>query len=585
MKTCLAPIEYQLKSDDQLCFIHIPKTAGSSLISVLDANFHVDQIRAPSSPDIVQQQWQHLAHVKLFRGHFTYAEVVQALPQTPLFLTVLRSPLNRTQSLYKYCKTLPPQAKNRDRLMAAAAGSFRDFVFHPDPLIRDLISNGQTLQLASDARHQPPDQILAIAKQRLDQCLFVGLTEQFQLSMLLLCYILGWYPNLDAQSLRVSPHQIRQHDLDCDLQAAIADVNQLDNELYCHAQRWFGDRITQMVAALTQAGSSHQAEPSGWAQLDLAQLADQRYQQRHAENPIQRVQHIDFDCAQPISGKGWHRRNGRENGLILDSPLFRWTGPDLVSTIDWSLSATADLIIRLHVVNAAADDVLNSLALTVNHYPIPLEKLWHRNKNAVFVGHIPQATLPRSGPFTRLRLTVNRTLPLHQVHADSTDSRLVGIALSRIQVFPATALPGQAHYLPLRFPVDDLHWVEPAQFIKLHQHRYTQLAAPEEFLEVIPRQIYCQESISLAAVGDRTQTTGLIVHKGRLDYLDDGVLDYAIRQFDLVFANAVFLIFISPSDLPKIPYGSPHVRSLWRRFYLPCFRRQLRQLLHFNPQI
>jgi hypothetical protein len=585
MKPCLPSIEYQIKPDDQLCFIHIPKTAGSTLISALDANFHVDQIRAPSSLEIVQNRWQSLTHVKLFRGHFTYAELAQAVPQNSIFLTMLRSPLNRTQSLYKYCKILPPHAQNRDRLMSAASGSFREFVFSSDPLIRDLISNGQTIQLASDVQHQSPDDMLAIAKQRLDQCLFVGLTEQFQLSILLLCYIFGWYPNLDSQALRVSPYQIRQQELEADLQIAIAEFNQLDYELYLHAQRWFGDRVSQMIAALSPQVSTAQSA-FDLSCIHLVQLAEQvehRYWQRLAEQRIEPFQLVDFDCSQPIIGKGWHRRNGRENGLITDAMQFRWTGPDTVSTISWPLSAATDLTIRVYVVNWAALDVLESLTLLVNHHPILLECRFYQNRKAVLVGQIPEAALTGNYPHTRFQFIVNRTVPLNEIHMNSTDSRLVGVAFSRIQIFPATALPGESNYLPLFFPTDDIYWNQAAQFVWQHQNNFTRLAAPEEFIELIPNDSYCHESLSLEAVCDRSQLTGLVIHKGRLKCWDNRLLSYAIQYFNLVFANPVFLVFFSSSNLSEVSYSSPHVKLLWKEFYFSCWRRQVQQFLHLKP--
>ncbi|MCY7281976.1 MAG: hypothetical protein LH679_00760, partial [Cyanobacteria bacterium CAN_BIN43] len=38
------PTEHRLTPDEQLCFIHIPKTAGTTLTSLLNSKFHQSKI-------------------------------------------------------------------------------------------------------------------------------------------------------------------------------------------------------------------------------------------------------------------------------------------------------------------------------------------------------------------------------------------------------------------------------------------------------------------------------------------------------------------------------------------------------------
>jgi len=37
-------IEYRLKDDDIVCFLHIPKTGGTTLTRILDSYFDLDEI-------------------------------------------------------------------------------------------------------------------------------------------------------------------------------------------------------------------------------------------------------------------------------------------------------------------------------------------------------------------------------------------------------------------------------------------------------------------------------------------------------------------------------------------------------------
>ena len=86
---------------DILYFLHIPKTGGSSLQSVLEKHFLPEQI----CPGQVQPEFEKIADndllkYRLFAGHFW--GVLEKLPVKPVVITWLRKPVPRAVSMYKH---------------------------------------------------------------------------------------------------------------------------------------------------------------------------------------------------------------------------------------------------------------------------------------------------------------------------------------------------------------------------------------------------------------------------------------------------------------------------------------------------
>ncbi len=79
-----SPFEYELKNNDILYFLHIPKTAGTSLIAILESYFDLDSIYP-------EKLWQKLlkkiprdfTKYKLVRGHFAH-NIHQILHKKPV---------------------------------------------------------------------------------------------------------------------------------------------------------------------------------------------------------------------------------------------------------------------------------------------------------------------------------------------------------------------------------------------------------------------------------------------------------------------------------------------------------------------
>ncbi|MGJ3254661.1 MAG: hypothetical protein ACFE0J_26540 [Elainellaceae cyanobacterium] len=580
-------IEHQLTDDEQLCFIRVQKTGSSTLTSIVDSKFHVDRIWSPPPYKLPLPSTPpaDLESYDLFRGHFGY-DIRNFLPKKPIYITMLRHPIQRVISLYKFYSRRPDHPDSSMASKVATSSSIEDFVRSPIPQVRARTSNCQAHQIASgfwddnltDLLTMPDADLLALAKEHLDQFAFVGLTERFNESILLLSYVFGWYPGLEYQSLRVSSSGSHLSEINPDLVALISDYNSVDLQLYDYAQTWFESRFSQMIeelasrygnrphnrSRLNQGDSNAQIDDADRLETLLHRL-ERHYEHRYAALNIPKTSIIDFDVSQPMSGSGWHRRNGPHNGLRGNANSFRWTGPGTVSTLDFPLVASSDLLIRVHISNAIAPDVLESLSLRVNDQPIVLDTFFRRGLTTVFQGRIPQAVVNTSDrPVTRLTFDVNRTDSPQANNPHSPDRRLVGVALSRLQIFPVAVESDPSEHVFYPFPDNDPYWLEAVDFIRQHSGSREIVAAPGEFYQKFPDQ-FCSY---LSAFYTKPELTWVIIHQGLIDETHFTSTKWAMRSLHPVFINPVFVILSRRRNLPRLSPASKDWMSFKLKFWL-----------------
>src|SRR5260370_13102886 len=98
---------YDLQESDQVYFLHIPKTAGTSFTGLLQSNFEPDRVFPYHLVHfLIDASPERLATYQLFTGHFFYS-LHLLLPRMPIYLTFLRDPVERTISHYAQIKRSP----------------------------------------------------------------------------------------------------------------------------------------------------------------------------------------------------------------------------------------------------------------------------------------------------------------------------------------------------------------------------------------------------------------------------------------------------------------------------------------------
>src|SRR5687767_14911141 len=98
---------YQLRPDDVVYFLHVPKTGGVTLAHLLGRRFPPETVCPAALPrELIALPRESLDSYRLFHGHFGYK--LGALVRRPLIvLTLLREPVARVVSLYGHVRRVP----------------------------------------------------------------------------------------------------------------------------------------------------------------------------------------------------------------------------------------------------------------------------------------------------------------------------------------------------------------------------------------------------------------------------------------------------------------------------------------------
>lgn len=242
-----------MKAKDQpfLIFLHIQKTGGITLQRILRRKIGSPLIKRAAN--LITNRNQPSGVIETLRskkisdrymiGHFCYG-IHRYLPQPYTYMTFLREPVSRIISLYEYSRTNPTAyyhkyAKNK---------TLEEFALQT-PLME--LDNGQVRFLAGDENDffinrtpygQCTDELLELAKNHIEQNFsFVGLTEYFDQSVLLLSQVMSWNScfYLRRNTSKAGAKQL----ISGELKAKIAEQNSLDCQLYEYSKNIFFQKL------------------------------------------------------------------------------------------------------------------------------------------------------------------------------------------------------------------------------------------------------------------------------------------------------------------------------------------------------
>jgi hypothetical protein len=235
------------KNDQTVIFLHIPKSGGMTLYDILNREYErkyiytfsggrhrlqgdIDKFKALSS--------EERNSFRLLRGHIPFG--IHGLLHKPFtYVTMLREPIARVVSHYYYVLNNPNHLLHEK--VVSVKMSLETYVSSG---INYELDNGQTRQLAGVTEDIPfgacTDDLLVKAKENVD-CFFsiVGLTEQFDETLMLMKQSLGWKTHPVYIRKNVLRNKKNKSPLSEEMRQLITSYNQLDLELYAYATQIF----------------------------------------------------------------------------------------------------------------------------------------------------------------------------------------------------------------------------------------------------------------------------------------------------------------------------------------------------------
>jgi hypothetical protein len=225
---------------EALIFLHIPKTAGTTLNRMIErqyspfAIFTIDPHRIRATAERLKRlPEERRRRLRVVRGHLPYG-IHEFLPQGATYITLLREPVARVLSAYYFVlrRPLNPLHRKLKRERLRIEDCLRLFPDRQNLQCRFIAGIEDTA--INDER------LLDIAKENLSKSFsVVGLSERFEESLMLMAKTFAWeipfYENCRVAKTRpqIDPGTVEM----------IRDYNRFDLELYEFGKGLFQEKL------------------------------------------------------------------------------------------------------------------------------------------------------------------------------------------------------------------------------------------------------------------------------------------------------------------------------------------------------
>ena len=232
----------------KLAFVHVPKTAGTSLTTVLVSGWGRVRIVATSG-EVDAMSDADIDNITLLAGHFFPWQIENSRFTDFVPMTILRDPLARLVSAYRFARERVANGDKGGPAMRYASGvSFGEFAFSSFGCYE---RHSQVFNLGRNPGEQPQNLPIAVtlerAKQRL-RSMLVGTVDALpEFTQHLFAIFAHPAPpplprlnateDLDDEDLRISPR----------LRAALEELLQPDYELLAEGRALMRERMARLA--------------------------------------------------------------------------------------------------------------------------------------------------------------------------------------------------------------------------------------------------------------------------------------------------------------------------------------------------
>ena len=396
----IGKIVMPLFENRQLFFLHLRKTGGTSLRSILYHNFHPDTVfQQYILSEFVKLSPDDISQLQFISGHLPHA-VIPYLNQNALLVTMLREPTDRVVSFYYYVKHKPDEYLHQ----IANENSLLEFVQYPR--VVDEIQNemaryiGAEFDIYKSSNYQIPAEIdIDLACRRLEAYDFVGVSDRFQDSLNLLTYTLDMRPQQSVRVQNQTPSRRSVDELSLEELEAIEEIILLDRQLYQYASNLFEERYNAMMQNL----------------IEENYIWNYKVHQPRANRTV-----IYF--ADRIDGAGWHPPQNYGENI-----KFRFMGPQKSAHIDVRIPIERAMKLEIQVLDTH-DPVVDTLKIRVNDIDLPMNRK-HDNQFYVFYKRIPITMLKENPNFTRIEFLVDEVV--------ERQTKQAGVGVYSMEIYPA----------------------------------------------------------------------------------------------------------------------------------------------------
>jgi len=366
----------------RLYFIHIPKTGGTSLHTLLENQIDLADLYPPRRFQKVNQPVQH----QLVSGHFPYWFCKQLDPEfdRAFKITILRNPLERYLSTLRYRKLNYPKMH---KWGLEAIHNHDNKTQYP----YDGLSNLLCKFLASDS-HLEGNALLENAKQSLHTFDMVLFLENFEEDVIKLCKRLGIRLEKDAiPSVNATPPE----EISAEFMAEIRQFNALDIELYEYAKTHLTPKQNTFRFKVSKQFSEKKTK-------------------------------IDYTFEMPLPGTNWCYRENVDR-FSSEFPIYRWV-MNKPAKIYFNLKSNHDYKMLFYAKSLRPEI---SPHLLVNGVKIPIRQKFQQDFSP-YECYIPKELI--SDQFTEFTFFSPKSYKYNEVYPGCADNRNLSFALNRIKI-------------------------------------------------------------------------------------------------------------------------------------------------------